>query len=74
MFENTALRTKTDIKRYISDISYEDEKGWISINDGQYECNITRISDKDFRINFHVLAHDLDDEYDIFIEDVIEIL
>lgn len=74
MFENTALGIKTDIKEYISDVTFEDEKGWLSINDGQYECNIIRINEKNFRIIFHIIAHDLDDEFDIFIDDEIEIL
>lgn len=74
MFENIELKTKTNIKRYISDVTYEDEKGWISIVDGQYNCDITRINDKDFQLEFHIIAHELDDIFDIFIEDIIEIL
>lgn len=74
MFENTVLWIKTDIKEYISDVTFEDEKGWLSINDGQYECNIIRINEKNFHIIFHIIAYDLDDEFDIFIDDEIEIL
>lgn len=74
MFENTKIGTKADMKKYISDITFEDEKGWISINDGQYDCNITRINDKKFHITFHIIAYDLDDKYDIFIDDNIDIL
>ncbi len=74
MFENTAFGIKTDIKKYISDVTFEDENGWISINDGQYDCNIIRINEKKFHIIFHIIAHDLDDEYDIFIDDEIKIL
>lgn len=74
MFENTVIGIKTDIKEYISDVIFKDEKGWLSINDGQYECNIIRINEKNFHIIFHIIAHDLDDEFDIFIDDAIEIL
>ncbi len=74
MFENTVFGIKNDIKEYISDVTFEDENGWISINDGQCDCNIIRINAKKFHILFHIIAHDLDDEFDIFIDDEIEIL
>lgn len=74
MFENTKLGIKTNIKKYISDVTFEDEKEWISINDGQYECNITKINEKIFHINFYIIAYNLDDKYDITIDDEIEIL
>lgn len=74
MFENTELGIKTNIKEYISDVTFEDEKGWISINDEQYECNIIRINEKNFHIIFQIIAHDFDEEFDIFIDDEIEIL
>lgn len=74
MFENTDLGIKTNIKEYISDVTFEDEKGWISINAEQYECNIIRINEKNFHIIFQIIAHDFDEEFDIFIDDEIEIL
>lgn len=74
MFINTVLGIETDIKKYISDITFEDENGWLSINDGQYECNIIRVDKKNFHIIFHIIAHDLDDKFDIFIDDEIKIL
>ncbi len=75
MFENTAFGIKTDIKEYITDVTFEDEKGWISIIIyGQYDCNIIRINEKKFHIIFHIIAHYFDDEYDILIDDEIEIL
>lgn len=74
MFEDTELGIKTNIKKYISDVTFENEKGCISINDGQYECNIIRINEKSFHIIFQIVAHDLDEEFDIFIDDEIEIL
>lgn len=69
MFENTSVGIKTDIKEYISDITFEDKKGWISINDGQYDCSLTRINEKNFNIKFHILAYDNDDKYEIVIDE-----
>lgn len=74
MFEDAQIGVETDIKKYISDITFEDEKGWISINDGQCHCNITRISKDRFHIDFHIIGHDLDDKFNILIDDEIDIL
>ena len=50
MFKSTKKSIKTNVNNYLSDITYEDEKGWVSIITGEYDCNITRISEKDFKI------------------------
>lgn len=74
MFENAKNGEKIDIKRYISDITFEDEKGWISIYDGEFECSVTRIDKKRFNINLHTNAYDLDEKFNIFIDDDVDIL
>lgn len=74
MFNNLKIGEKTNIKKYISDITYEDENGWITINDGDYDCDIKRIDETNFHIDFHVLGNFEDDEYDITIDDDIKIL
>ena len=50
MFKSAKKNIKTNVNNYLSDITYEDEKGWISIITGKYDCNITRISEEDFKI------------------------
>lgn len=70
MFENTKLNTRTNITEYLSDILYEDEKGWISIITGKYDCSITRTSENIFKIEFFVEAGDLN----IIIDTDIELL
>jgi len=74
MFEDAKKGEQIDIKQYITDIIYDDEKGWISISDREFECSLTKITKKRFNINFHVLAYDLDEKFDIFIDDDIDIL
>ena len=70
MWKNMNLNTKVNIERYISDITYKDEAGWISIITGKYNCNILRISEKEFKIEFCVESEEID-EINIIIDDVI---
>lgn len=74
MFNNLKIGEKTNIKKYISDITYEDENGWITINDGDYDCNIERIDESNFYIDFYVLANFEDEEYNITLDDIVRIL
>lgn len=39
-----------DITRKITDISFEDEKGWISLIIGSFKCNLNKISDDLYNI------------------------
>ncbi len=71
MFENMNLKTKKNIKQYISDIMYEDENGWISLVDGEYDCNILKIAEKTFIINLYVNAEL--DELKVVIDTEIEL-
>lgn len=48
------LDTKTNIKKYLSDVLYKNERGWVSIINGKYDCNIVRTSENDFKIEFRV--------------------
>ena len=60
MFMETPINEKVDITRYLTDITYEDNNGWISIIIGNYTCYITRINEKNFILNFHVDYDDFD--------------
>ena len=40
------INDKKDISKYISDITYEDKKGWISLITGNYNCFITKTKNK----------------------------
>jgi len=61
MFMETPINEKVDITRYLTDITYEDGNGWISIIIGNYTCHITRINEKEFFFDFHIY----NDEYNI---------
>ena len=52
--ESMKTNDNIDITEYISDILYADEKGWISLNLGEYKCNIVRINKSDFNIKLEV--------------------
>lgn len=56
MFETLKLETHSNISQYVSDITYEDENGWISIIDGDYNCMITKTSTNKFKINLSANA------------------
>lgn len=46
----------------------------ITINDGDYDCDIKRIDESNFHIDFHVFANFEDEEYDITLDDIVRIL
>lgn len=70
MIKNCKIDTKINITNYLSDICYEDEKGWLSLTTGKYDFYITRINDNSFKFNFIVE----DGKIKIFINDIIELL
>ena len=54
MFLNTPINVKTNIQKHISDITFEDDEGWTSLILGKYDCNITRIDEKTFCLDFYI--------------------
>lgn len=70
MFKEMQLDIKTNVNNYVSDITYEDEKGWVSLIIEKYNCNITRISNKNFIIELYLIS----DEFNINIDTNIELL
>jgi hypothetical protein len=72
MFQNIEIGTKIEINKYITDIIYEDEQGWISIGDAKYYCDILREDDKCLKINFYVKCDGVE-SIEISIDDHIEL-
>lgn len=72
VLENMNFNEKINIKSYLSDITYEDEKGWISIITGDYTCNLTRINDKNFKIKFDINSEEIEN-YNIIIDTNLEL-
>lgn len=68
MFKETKSNTRINIKKYISDITYEDETGWDSLIVGEYDCYIIRNSEKDFRIEFCLKYNEINIEIDTIVE------
>ncbi len=54
------LNKLINLNKYISDITYEDEEGWISIITGNFDCKIIRTSDNLFKLDFFVKPNELD--------------
>lgn len=54
MFKNIKFNNTKDVKKYLSDITYEDKSGWISIIIDKYICEITRINESDFKLYFSI--------------------
>ncbi|MBQ9181552.1 MAG: hypothetical protein IJ134_02850 [Bacilli bacterium] len=70
--ESMKTNENVDITEYISDILYADENGWISLNLGEYKCNITRINKSDFNIKLEV--KEKIEEININVDSIVKIL
>ena len=69
MFLNLVIDEEKNIKEYVSDINIKNDKGWKSLISEKYDCNITRINDKTFNLDFKVI----DNEIKIFINTRIDL-
>lgn len=65
--------TITDISKYISDISYEDEKGWLSLSYGNYKCMIKKIENKVFNIELICECEEVEEAFEIYLNENINI-
>lgn len=70
MFKNCQIDTENNITKYLSDISFEDEKGWISLITGKYNLDITRINEDSFKFNLLVE----EDDIKVYIDDIVKVL
>jgi len=64
---------KKDISKYITDITYEDEKGWISLFTGSFKCFINRIENNKFVLEFSCEAKECGEYYKLLLGEEIEI-
>lgn len=71
--EELKLNDKKDISKYISDITYEDEKGWISLITGNYSCFINRAENNKFALEFSCEAEECGGYYKILLSEEIDI-
>ena len=71
--EELKINDKKDISKYISDISYEDEKGWNSLITGNYNCLINRIKNNIFVLEFTCDTEECGEYYNILLNEEVEI-
>lgn len=71
--EKLKINDKKDISKYISDIPYEDEKGWISLETGDYSCFITKIKKDVFAFEFSCEAEECGEHLKILLNEEVEI-
>ena len=64
MFRENDLDKEIDISKYITDILYSDEKGWVPITNNEHNTRIKKISDNEYDLYLDVK----DDSFDIKIE------
>ena len=64
---------KKDISKYISNITYEDEKGWVSLITGNYNCFINKVKSNIFSLEFSCEAEECDEHYIILLNEEVEI-
>ncbi len=71
--EKLEINDKKDISKYISDITYEDEKGWISLITGISKCFINKVEKNIFVLEFSCEAEECGEYYKILLSEEIEI-
>ena len=72
-FEELKINDKKNISKYISDITYEDEKGWISLITGNYKCFINKIDNNKFVVELNCETEECGEYYNISVNEEIEI-
>jgi len=63
---------KKNITEFISDITYEDEKGWLSLITGTYTCYIKKNNQNEFKLELNCTTELENEKFEIeIIEDII---
>lgn len=70
--EELNTNDKKDINKYISDITYEDENGWISLITGNYNSFITKVRNNKFVFELKCEAEECGEYYNIFLKEEVE--
>lgn len=67
------INDKKDISSFISDITYEDEKGWLSLIGGACKCFVNRIENNMFIFSFNCETEECGDYYTISVYEKVKI-
>ena len=60
MLSEFPLNKQIDVSQYLSDITYEDEKGWISLITWDYKCTITKTAKNEYKLQFNILSNEIE--------------
>ena len=62
---------KEEITRFVTDITYEDKYGWISLITGKRICFIEKVEDDKYIINLKCITEECGKKYDIELNELI---
>ena len=71
--EELKMNDKKDISKYITDITYEDENGWLSLITGNYNCFINKVENNIFALEFSCEIEECGEYYKISLNEEVEI-
>lgn len=71
MFKEVKINEQVDITKFITDILYADEKGWVSLTTGKYACIITRKNEMNY--NFDLIVEDKFEDISIKIDSSVKL-
>lgn len=72
LFTKLNVGKQVDISDSLSDISYEDKKGWISLVYGYHKCIVERINKKTFNFKLNCIADECNENYTILVNENID--
>ena len=70
--ENLNTNDRKDISKYVTDITYEDENGWISLITGNYKCYISKVKNNIFTFEINCEAEEGSEYYKILLNEELE--
>lgn len=68
------INDKKDISKYVTDIIYNDSKGWISLIYGTYQCFLERIDNEFYLLDFYCNTIDDEEEFSIVLNEKINFI
>lgn len=68
------INDKKDISKYVTDIIYNDSKGWISLIYGTYKCFLERIDNEFYLLDFYCNTMDDEEEFSIVLNEKINFI
>lgn len=73
LIENLNIDKLVDITKYITDITFEDNEGWLSLIHGKYNCSICKKDKKTLYLELEVKCEEDNTFFDIKIKENINI-